>query len=211
MPIAPSRTGLPHLPSPRTSFIGREREVAAVRDLVCRTDIRLVTLVGPGGVGKTRLAIEVARDFDAFPEGVVFVSLAPVRDPALVLPTIARALGVRDRGARPLPDHLSALFEDRRLILVLDNFEQVVSAASHVADLLARSSSLTVLATSRVALRISDEHRFQVAPLCVPDLGRCRAVRATGSGRRGGVRTDRRERSRRGRNLCPPRWASPRN
>jgi predicted ATPase/DNA-binding CsgD family transcriptional regulator/Tfp pilus assembly protein PilF len=172
MPIAPSRTGLPHLPSPRTSFIGREREVAAVRDLVCRTDIRLVTLVGPGGVGKTRLAIEVARDFDAFPEGVVFVSLAPVRDPALVLPTIARALGVRDRGARPLPDHLSALFEDRRLILVLDNFEQVVSAASHVADLLARSSSLTVLAASRVALRISDEHRFQVAPLCVPDLAR---------------------------------------
>src|SRR5207253_3550987 len=128
----------PHtLPVQLTPFIGREREVAAVRERLLDPQTHLLTLTGPGGTGKTRLALQVAAEvLDAFPAGVYFVNLAPITDPDLVLPTIAQALGVRELGSQPLHETLHAFLQDKRLLLVLDNSEQVLEAAPVVADLL---------------------------------------------------------------------------
>jgi predicted ATPase len=130
------------LPASLTSFVGREREVAAVADLLRRGDVRLLTLTGPGGVGKTRIAIRVAEELttdpstgrplgtgQAFPNGATFVDLTPVAGPDLVAPTVAAALGVRDTGDRPVADRLADALRDRALLLVLDNFEHL--AAGH--------------------------------------------------------------------------------
>ena len=130
----------------------------------------MLTLLGPGGVGKTRLAIEAARQTDVFPDGVAFVTLAPIRDTDLVLPAVARALDIQYKGTKSLLAHLVSQLRDQRMLLVLDNVEQVVAVAPFLSELLERCRSLKILATSRVTLRIAGEYRYQVPPLALPDL-----------------------------------------
>jgi predicted ATPase/DNA-binding CsgD family transcriptional regulator len=150
-----------HVPVPLTPLLGREHEVAALRELVRRNDVRLVTCVGPAGVGKTRLALHVARDVEPhFADGIAFVSLASIRDPALVLSTIAQCLQ-RPPTAASLIDYLA----DKHSLLVLDNVEQVIAAAALLADVMAACPDLTMLVTSREALRVRGEHEFPVPPL----------------------------------------------
>jgi predicted ATPase/transcriptional regulator with XRE-family HTH domain len=160
-----------NLPVPPSALVGREREVAATTSLLARPDVRLLTLTGPGGVGKTRLALDVAaRLGGAFADGVWFVDLAPVADPLLVLPAIAQVLGVRSSGERPLRDDLVAALQGKRLLVVLDNLEHLPPAAPAIADLIAACSDLTFLATSRQPLRLRAEREYVVSPLALPDL-----------------------------------------
>jgi predicted ATPase len=161
---------VPSVPTPLTSFVGRERELAALTTLARRDDVRLVTLTGPGGVGKTRLALRAADLLaPAFADGAAVVELASVADPDLVAPAVARALGITDAGERPLAARLAGALRNRSLLLVLDNFEQVVDAAPAVAALLASCRGLKVLATSRAPLRISGEQDVPVPPLGLPE------------------------------------------
>ena len=164
-------TRLTSLPAPLTSFVGREREVAAVADLIRRDDVRLVTLTGPGGVGKTRLALRVAKEIgEAFVAGVAFVDLAPARNPADVLAAVAAAIGVPDLGKRPLRDSLVSVLAERDVLLILDNFEHVLSAAPLIAGLLARCPRVRILASSRAPLGVAGEHLWPVAPLPLPPV-----------------------------------------
>jgi predicted ATPase/class 3 adenylate cyclase len=160
----------PHnLPTHPTALLGRERELAEVRALFAE-GARLVTLTGPGGTGKTRLGLQVAADLlEAFEQGVFLVELAPISDPALVPSTIAQALGVRDIGSRPIVDALKEYLRSRSVLLLLDNFEQVLPAASVVADLLAACPTLGALVTSREPLRLRGEHEYAVLPLALPE------------------------------------------
>jgi predicted ATPase/class 3 adenylate cyclase/DNA-binding CsgD family transcriptional regulator len=161
----------PHnLPVPPTPLIGRELQVAAILHLFSREEVHMVTLTGAGGTGKTRMALRVAAEVsDAFPDGVYFVNLAPIRDPELVIPTLAQVLDVKDVEGQPVLDLLRAFLREKHLLLLLDNFEQVVDAAVQVADLLASCPKLKMIVTSRMALHIQAEHEFAVPPLTVPD------------------------------------------
>ena len=158
-----------HLPRPLDALLGREREVAEIQALLVRPEVRLLTLTGPGGVGKTRLALAAAAELEAdFAAGVSFVPLASITDPTLVVPTIAHALGLREAGDRPLAEGLGPALRGRELLLVLDNFEQVVRGSPAVAELLSLCPDLTILVTSREPLRVSGEHRFPLSPLSIP-------------------------------------------
>src|SRR5215204_1538623 len=162
---------LNNLPIQPTPLLGREREVAEIADLLRRSDVRLLTLTGTGGTGKTRLALQSAAELiDEFEDGVFFVPLAPVSDPHLVTSALAGALSVSESAGRVLEEDLSDYLSDKELLLVLDNFEQVVDAAPLVGELLSGCPNLKVLVTSRTSLRIYGEHEYAVRPLALPDL-----------------------------------------
>jgi predicted ATPase/DNA-binding CsgD family transcriptional regulator len=154
------------LPAPLTSLLGREREIETLQGFLRQPEVRLVTVTGPGGVGKTSLALQVAHDLsDAFQDGVSCVSLAPITDPTLIVPTIAQTLGLVESTNRLLLDSLKDYLRDKQTLLLLDNFEQIVSAAALLTELLNACAGLRMLVTSREALRLRGEHEFPVAPL----------------------------------------------
>jgi predicted ATPase len=161
-----------NLPVQRTAFIGREHEAASLRQLLSRVDVRLVTLTGPGGIGKTRLALQVASGIAGqFPGGVCFVPLSAVGDPGLIVSSIAQAVGVRETGnhspQESLEEYLGGL--DQSTLLVLDNFEHLVSAAPFVAELLTAGPNLKIVVTSQAPLHVYGEHEFPVPPLLLAD------------------------------------------
>jgi predicted ATPase len=169
----PSESRPNNLPVQRTAFIGREQEAAVLRQLLSRVDVQLVTLTGPGGIGKTRLALQVAADAAAeFPGGVCFVPLSAISDPALIASTIAQAFGVRESvnqsSQESLKEYVSGL--DRPTLLLLDNFEHLVSAAPVITQLLTTGPKLKVAVTSQAPLHVYGEHEFPVPPLALPDL-----------------------------------------
>jgi predicted ATPase/DNA-binding CsgD family transcriptional regulator len=157
-----------NLPFPPTPLIGREAEIRAACEILGREGVRLLTLTGPPGVGKTRLALQVAADLSPhFPGGVRFVPLAPVRDPGLVLSAVASAAGIAEAAGQPLLDTLKGALLGRRVLLLLDNFEQVTEAAPLIGELITSCPLLKVLVTSREVLRVYGEHEFAVPPLAM--------------------------------------------
>jgi predicted ATPase/DNA-binding CsgD family transcriptional regulator len=182
-----ARSGASNLPAPLTSLIGREKELAAAIAMLQREYVRLITFTGPGGVGKTQLALEVAREAsEDLADGAVFVPLAPLRDPAHVSASIAHEFDVRESDPRLLLDRLQVALRARELLLVLDNFEHVTEAASLLTDLLTVCPRLKILVTSRELLHLTGEHAFEVPSLELPDstqslpideLASCDAIR----------------------------------
>ncbi len=172
-PVKQVETRPTNLPVPRTGFVGREKEVTAAKELLLREDVRLVTVTGPGGIGKTRLAVQVASGLaERFPGGLHFVPLSPVSDPGLIASAIVQTLGIREAGGQsPLEVLKQNLQGSLRapMLLLLDNFEHLVQAAPTVAELLAIGPNLKILVTSRAALHLYGEHEFPVPPLALPD------------------------------------------
>lgn len=159
-----------NLPAEPTSLIGRATEVTAVENLLQREEVRLLTLTGPGGIGKTRLALQVAANvIDNFEDGVFLIALGTIADPDLVASTIAQTLSVRETGGQPLIDSLVDYLRNKQMLLLLDNFEQVVSAAPIAAALLAACPRLKFLVTSRAPLHLRGEHQFVVPCLALPN------------------------------------------
>jgi predicted ATPase len=168
--VAPGRAN--PVPVPSSAFIGREAELEFVSSLLGRDDARLVTLTGPGGIGKTRLALQVAAGLQGrFRDGVAVAQLAPVSDPAKVVEAIAQALGVPEAAGLEPEDSLSAYLRERELLLVVDNFEQVVAAAPQLARILESAPGVKLLVTSRQVLRLSGEREVPVQPLSLPEAG----------------------------------------
>jgi predicted ATPase len=157
-------------PVPLTPIVGRDREAAALRELLLGGVARLVTLTGPGGVGKTRLAVEVAATLETGFDTVAFVPLAPVGDAGLVAATIARAVGL-DVGDETAASALSAYLRPQRMLLLLDNVEHLPGARPLLIELLGSAPGLTLLVTSRALLRVSGEQVVPVPPLALPDPG----------------------------------------
>ncbi|KAA9107859.1 DUF4062 domain-containing protein [Microbacterium rhizomatis] len=169
--VAPA-SATARIPVPYTTTIGRERDVAAVRELLARGDDRVVSLIGPGGIGKSRLAIESARATeDLFPDGTYFVLLEGVLEPELLLPAIAYALGIRDNGEAALEERIAHALADRRVLVVLDNFEQIVEAAPVLVRLYSAAPLANFLVTSRIVLRIRGEQVYEVGALETPRPG----------------------------------------
>lgn len=177
-PLPPASPLVPGLPAPITSLLGRSREIQAARDLLRHNDlaspgagVRLLTLTGPPGAGKTRLALAIANELRAeFADGAAFVGLASVDDPALVIPTIAHAFGVREVKSQTLQAELESYLRTKDLLLVLDNFEQVITAAARIGELLAAAPKLKIIVSSREALRVYGEQEFPVPALELPDI-----------------------------------------
>ena len=167
------RSGQPfgtYLPEQPTPLVGRERELAAIQQLLHEPEVRLITITGPGGVGKTRLGLRVAQVvMDEFGDGAWLIPLASISDPGLVATTIAQAVRLQETGERPLLVSLKAYLQDKHALFLLDNSEHLLAAAPLVAELLSASAGLKVLVTSRAALRLSGEHQFPVAPLALPN------------------------------------------
>jgi predicted ATPase/predicted Ser/Thr protein kinase len=162
-----------NLPVQRTGFVGREKELVAVKELLLRQNVRLVTVTGPGGIGKTRLAVEVANGLvESFPGGTHFVSLSSLTDPGLIASVIVQTLGIREAGGQSPLEILKKNLQDSSrapMLLLLDNFEHLVQAAPTVAELLATGPNLKIMVTSRAALHVYGEHEFPVSPLALPD------------------------------------------
>ena len=167
------KTGPCNLPEPLTPLIGREQEVERVLHFLRNTDVRLLTLTGIAGIGKTRLALQVAGELclnHDFADGLYFVPLASISNPDFVVPTIARLFGLKETDGETVLEGLQTYLQDKHLLLVLDNFEHILSATPFLTPLLASCTGLKVLVTSRERLRLRYEQQFQLSPLALPDL-----------------------------------------
>jgi predicted ATPase/DNA-binding XRE family transcriptional regulator len=172
-----------NLPSMLTPLIGRQQDERTVRDMLLQSRVRLLTLTGPPGIGKTRLSLQVAAGLvghSQFEDGIYFIELAPISEPDLVLATVARTLGLEEMRSQSIEETLVNYVQQRRLLLVIDNFEQVLDAAPHVVKMLESSPWSKALVTSREALHVRGERRFPVSPLLLPDLNRLPPADALG-------------------------------